>query len=230
MPAIQQKIRSGLVELHTNVGLLYARPSFWERIYLLWTFRNFHRLPQQVLNRYQMRLIEELCLTATVAGKGSIARSSLIGAVESVFVAPDSKTAAAASARKLVMMSAPDVAVVQSPAVGSERISSGRNRPAKIRADGHFPGQSASVQFISASRSDSAQQTQTKVPDAGWTGDRNSLGRAVVAACGVVLLATLFHFREGRLAPPKIVSQVAIETQNAFSRSLSPTAIAQLKD
>lgn len=156
----------GLVELRTNVGLLYVSPSFWERIYLLWTFRNFHRLPQQVLNRHQKQLIEKLCRTAIVARKGPIARSSLIGAVENVHVAPECETEAAASTGKLVRMSAPDASFVASRAVGSEGISSGRNRPASIRtAIRPFPGRNGKVEYISSSKPDSAMQTKTKRPN-----------------------------------------------------------------
>jgi TonB family protein len=235
MPAVQQKIRSGVVELRTNVGLLYVSPSFWERVYLLWTFRNFHRLPQQVLNRHQRQLIEKLCRTAIVAGKGAIAKSFLIGAVENIYVAPDFKTEAAANTGKVFRMSASDVGAVQSRAVGSELISSGGNRRAKIRSA--FPGQSGSVQFISASKSDSAQQTQTKrasqIPElsvAARTWDRNRLRRLVVAACSVVLLAMLFYFRDGRFAPRKMVPQVAIKAQHTSLGSISPTGAPQAEN
>ena len=81
MPALPEKIRSGLVELRTNHGLLYVNPSLWERLYLLWTFRNFHRLPEQVLNPRQQRLIEKLRRTSVVARSGPLARTALIGAI-----------------------------------------------------------------------------------------------------------------------------------------------------
>ncbi len=235
MPAVQQKIRSGLVELRTNVGLLYVSPSFWERIYLLWTFRNFHRLPEQVLNRHQKQLIEKLCRTAIVARKGPIARSSLIGAVENVHVASECETEAATSTGKLVRMSAPDVGFVASRAVGSEGTSSGRNRPASIRtAIRPFPGRNGKVEYISSSKPDSAMQTETKRPNefAVASGvrkiwDRNWLGGALVATCAVVLLGMLFYFREGRLAPSNIVPQVGIEAHTSSSGSLPSSGIAK---
>src|ERR1700682_5552325 len=40
---------------------------------------------------------------------------------------------------------------------------------------------------------------------------RNRVGWALLAACGAALLGIWFYFREGRLAPPITVPQVAIE-------------------
>jgi hypothetical protein len=75
MPAVPQKIRMGLVELRTHIGSAYVSPSFWERIYLLWTFRNFQSLPKQVLNRHQQHLIDKLCRAAIVSRNGPIAKT-----------------------------------------------------------------------------------------------------------------------------------------------------------
>jgi len=100
MPAVPQKIRTGLVELRTHIGSVYVSPSFWERIYLLWTFRNFQSLPKQVLNRHQQHLIDKLCRAAIVSRNGPIARTSIIGAVENVYLMPDRKTEAAECRRE----------------------------------------------------------------------------------------------------------------------------------
>jgi len=63
MPAVlANKIRTGLVELRTDIGLVYVNPgSPWQRLYLLWTFRHSRLLPKQVLNHHQQQLIDELC-------------------------------------------------------------------------------------------------------------------------------------------------------------------------
>ena len=233
MPAVPQKIRTGLVELSTNIGSVYVSPSFWERIYLLWTFRNFHRLPKQVLNRHQKQLIDKLCRTAIVSRSGPIARTSIIGAVENVYLVPDCKTEAAARTDKLVSMSAPDADVVLSRAVGSEGISIRSNRTANIRtAVGRLRKHNGNVQYISASKPDSAVQSETKeanpVPigsDAGRT--RGRLAGALVAACGMALIGMLFYFREGRLAPSITVPQVAIEAQKPSSGSIPLAGAAQ---
>jgi TonB family protein len=80
------KIDQGVVELRTDVGRLYVCPSQWQRVYLRWTFRNFHILPQQVLNRRQKRLIEVLSRTALVTSGEAIPASAIIGVVEGVRV------------------------------------------------------------------------------------------------------------------------------------------------
>ena len=104
MPAVPQKIRAGLVELRTHIGSVYVRPSFWERIYLFWTFRNFQSLPRQVLNRHQQQLIDRLCQAPIIARNGPIAKASIIGAVENVRLMPECKTEVAAPTSKLVEM------------------------------------------------------------------------------------------------------------------------------
>src|SRR5579864_8800067 len=121
MPALPQKIRTGLVELRTHIGSVYVSPSFWERIYLLWTFRNFHSLPKQVLNRHQQQLIDKLCRAEIVSRSGPIARSSIIGTVEDVYLKRDCGTETAMTAGKLIEMSATDADAPR--AVGSEEIS-----------------------------------------------------------------------------------------------------------
>jgi Gram-negative bacterial TonB protein C-terminal len=231
MPAVPQKIRAGLVELHTNIGSVYVSPSFWERIYLLWTFRNFHRLPKQVLNRRQRQLVDNLCRTAIVGQNQTIARTSIIGAVENVYLIPDRRTEDAARTGKLVSMSVPDTDVILSRAVGSEGISIPSNRAKNIRtAVGRFRKHSGNVEYVSASKSGSAEQSKTKgavpVPvgsDAGRTWGR--LGGPLVAAFGTALIGILFYLREGRRFAPINVPQIAIEARKPSSESI-PSADA----
>jgi hypothetical protein len=54
------KIRCGMLEVQTDQGVCYLRPSLGERIRLLWTFRNFHLLPRQVLNQRELTLVAAL--------------------------------------------------------------------------------------------------------------------------------------------------------------------------
>jgi len=49
-----------LVALETGQGVIYAPASGWDRVYLLWTFRNFRSLPQNVLSPRQQQLIGSL--------------------------------------------------------------------------------------------------------------------------------------------------------------------------
>ena len=51
------KLVSGVVRVVTPLGPRYINPSFRQRILLLWIFRHFHSVPQQVLNGWQQSLI-----------------------------------------------------------------------------------------------------------------------------------------------------------------------------
>lgn len=55
-----EKLTGGVLELDTPIGPRYVQPNFAQRAYLLWTFRNFFSLPQQVLRPWQLRLIDRL--------------------------------------------------------------------------------------------------------------------------------------------------------------------------
>jgi TonB family protein len=234
MPAVPQKIRTGLVELRTHIGPVYVSPSFWERIYLLWTFRNFQSLPKQVLNRHQQQLIDKLCRAAILSRNGPIARTSIIGTVENVHLMPDRKTEAAAPTSKLAVMGATTTDLAASGAVGSEGISIRTNRPAHKRIDvGRSPKQSSNVQYISARKQDCAKQSETKDAstasvdsDARRTRSRNGVGWALVAACAAALLGILFDFRE-RLAKPVTVPQIAIEAHEPALVNIPSVAAAQ---
>ena len=84
--AAVSKIENGVVELRTDVGRLYVCPSGWQRVYLRWTFRNFHCLPQQILNRRQQRLIERLWRNALLTPTERVPASAVIGVVENMRV------------------------------------------------------------------------------------------------------------------------------------------------
>ncbi len=56
-----EKLAAGVVEVQTPIGPRYVMPSFLQRLYLLWMFRNFPILPHAVLNRRQQRLIDRMC-------------------------------------------------------------------------------------------------------------------------------------------------------------------------
>ena len=55
------KLNRGVVEILTPIGPRYLRLTFWQRLYFLWMFRNFSTLPQQVLSRVGLSMIEEIC-------------------------------------------------------------------------------------------------------------------------------------------------------------------------
>jgi hypothetical protein len=55
------KICRGVLAVETDCGVRYVQPALAERIRLLWTFRNFSLLPEEVLNRNERALIDSLC-------------------------------------------------------------------------------------------------------------------------------------------------------------------------
>jgi hypothetical protein len=56
-----EKLAAGVVQVQTPIGPRYVMPSFLQRIYLLWMFRNFAILPHAVLSRRQQRMIDRMC-------------------------------------------------------------------------------------------------------------------------------------------------------------------------
>ena len=81
------KLRWGVLRLVTPVGPRYVQPTFWERVYLLWVFRHFEGLPQNVLSGRARRLIEDLCMRQHSGAHGflyAITDQPVIGTVERV--------------------------------------------------------------------------------------------------------------------------------------------------
>ena len=89
MPAVGDEIGTGLLALSTNLGMLYARPSKWERAYLRWIFRHFNTLPEQVLTWPQRRLVRRLCRVAMTTAIGRVPRSDLLGTIENLDLSPE---------------------------------------------------------------------------------------------------------------------------------------------
>ena len=55
-----EKLFSGVLRVWTPLGPRYLRPSFSQRLYLLWIFRHFQTLPVKVLTSRQRRFVENL--------------------------------------------------------------------------------------------------------------------------------------------------------------------------
>jgi len=55
-----EKLFSGVLRVLTPLGPRYLKPTFIQRLYLLWVFRNFPSLPVKVLTTRQGRLIESM--------------------------------------------------------------------------------------------------------------------------------------------------------------------------
>jgi hypothetical protein len=56
-----EKLLGGVLRVLTPLGPRYIKPSFPQRLLLLWIFRHFHVLPMQVLSTWQRRLVESVC-------------------------------------------------------------------------------------------------------------------------------------------------------------------------
>ncbi len=79
------KLAAGVVQVQTPIGPRYVVPSFSQRIYLLWMFRNFPILPHAVLSRRQQRMIDRMCSEqrfASMAYVDHMDEAPVIGTVE----------------------------------------------------------------------------------------------------------------------------------------------------
>ena len=80
-----EKLAEGVLQVDTPIGPRFIEPNFLERALLLWTFRNFDSLPQQVLSFREQVLVDRLCRDqrfvpmADAAGRDK----PLIGRIES---------------------------------------------------------------------------------------------------------------------------------------------------
>src|SRR5882762_11565336 len=80
-----EKLAAGVVQVQTPIGPRYVVPSFWQRVYLLWMFRNFPILPHAVLNGRQQRMIDRMCSEqrfASMAYADGMDEAPVIGTVE----------------------------------------------------------------------------------------------------------------------------------------------------
>jgi hypothetical protein len=65
------KISHGVLAVRTDSGFRFIRPSLVQRIRLVWTFRHFPVLPEEVLQRNERRLIDSLCREGEYLTNGS---------------------------------------------------------------------------------------------------------------------------------------------------------------
>ena len=172
--AAVSNIENGVVELRTDVGRLYVCPTGWQSLYLRWTFRNFHSLPQQILNRRQKRLIERLSRTALLNLAEPVPSSAIIGIVENMRVfglpsiaepaEPATKAKPAVRADKVAVLHAraEDAVRDSSPAAGVERAPS---EPAAVPEVVHhspapFPAFEAEAPPIPAPQNEGDRRTR----------------------------------------------------------------------
>jgi hypothetical protein len=56
-----EKLSDGVLRVLTPLGPRYLKPSFFQRLYLLWIFRNFQTLPVKVLSPLQLQFMDAIC-------------------------------------------------------------------------------------------------------------------------------------------------------------------------
>jgi len=80
-----EKLSWGVLRVLTPLGPRYVKPSFGQRLYLLWIFRNFHTLPAKVLSLRQQKWIDGICVThgfVALFELSSLAETPLLGTLE----------------------------------------------------------------------------------------------------------------------------------------------------
>ena len=76
------KLRRGVLEIAAGDERRYTKPSFLQRAYLVWTFRNFRRLSVRVLNKRQREMVERLAHLAEICEPRRIDPAQVIGRAE----------------------------------------------------------------------------------------------------------------------------------------------------
>jgi hypothetical protein len=77
-----EKLRHGVLQVATDTDTRYVEPSLAERLWLLWTFRNFNILSEEILTAHERHLIEHLCAEANRQAQIDPLTACVIGTVE----------------------------------------------------------------------------------------------------------------------------------------------------
>jgi hypothetical protein len=79
-----EKLAHGILEIDTPIGPRYLQPPFVQRAALMWTFRNFGSLPQQVLRGRERRLVDRLLMENRFVALSATSQSDriIIGRIE----------------------------------------------------------------------------------------------------------------------------------------------------
>lgn len=79
------KLVAGVVRIITPIGPRYIELTFWQRVYFLWIFRFFDKLPQQVLSARQQRMVDSLCVEQKfISSRSTVDEAPIIGTLERV--------------------------------------------------------------------------------------------------------------------------------------------------
>lgn len=115
-PVFLERLQSGFLLFETPQGLVRVGPSLWQRVYLLWTFRNFRRLSVPLLNPRQRALVSALFRNHADVISNSHDPMLVIGVVER-FVPPAARAGATPAPRKERQeeVAAPRVEIIPKP-------------------------------------------------------------------------------------------------------------------
>jgi TonB family protein len=212
-----------VVELRTSTGALYAQPSFWERLYLLWMFRNFRCLPREVLGVHQRRLIDRLSTVAV--RERSVARERVIGIVENVQLP---KAALAQTASNLVEMagSVAEVATPRTLVAGGSPIT--WQPIVDPPRDARTPAPTVKVENISSRRQRLPRKNKNdnlQAFSAWMLSKRLALIVAGAALAMAVVMFVAFRMRSRHLVDDTVsssTSQFALPTLDNPSESATP--------
>ena len=228
MAAVSQMIRTGIVELRSKAGSFYARPSLRERLYLVWTFRNFHALPKEVLNPRQRRLAEKLCQSIDFTVRGPIIRFPIIGVIENMTPPPTAKPQALLTPSKVVEMTATRAELDVPRAAAAGEVS--------LRAASPALGQpfletlawhGANVVDLPSAKEEPTELREGETrhalsdPDTATAGSRRTLGWVLVGGCTMAALALFIYLRSAQPAPAARVAP----TVAAVHESAAPTPL-----
>ena len=78
---LMEKIRHGVLQVSTDHGARFVEPSLLQRLQLIWMFRNFKLLPQEVLNQHEQSLVRQLC-EKQLERRQDVSPDTVIGIVE----------------------------------------------------------------------------------------------------------------------------------------------------
>jgi hypothetical protein len=92
---LMEKIRHGLLQVSTDHGPRFVEPSLLERVRLIWMFRNFRLLPQEVLSEPQQAMVRGLW--NRLERRQDVNPDAVIGTVEQQLSFPPKKRALAAA-------------------------------------------------------------------------------------------------------------------------------------
>ena len=79
-----EKLVAGVLQVDTAIGPRFVQLNIKQRAYLLWMFRHFPSLPQQVLSPREQRMVDRMCEEngfASMPGMGA-ADAPVIGRIE----------------------------------------------------------------------------------------------------------------------------------------------------